>query len=171
MEDNVFQNLVSASRFFNLYWESIKKDIEASCINLMTFHCIQKNSNPDHLPCLWINASPCSIWYMIFLIADSGNNLFLYGAEEKSYKSRFTNENGIHFGCPVRTYEYISLHANLSRSFDNKEQRKQAYIHTRKLPDIPQIHWVMLEAMMKYFIVNPLNTIPFNEAYKNLLFP
>lgn len=33
---------------------------------------------------------------MMFLIADSGNNLFLYGAEGKSYESRFTNENGAH---------------------------------------------------------------------------
>lgn len=32
---------------------------------------------PVHLPFLWINDSPCKIWKLMFLITDSGNNLFL----------------------------------------------------------------------------------------------
>lgn len=88
------------------------------------FTAIQKNKNPSHLPCLWINARPCSIWNMMFLIADSGNNLVLYRAKGKSYKSRFTNENGIHFCSIVRTCENIGSRANLTRFFDNTEQRK-----------------------------------------------
>lgn len=73
------------SHFFTLFWESITKDKDVSCIFYLmtTFHCWSKADTPNHVPCLWINASPCSIWYIIFLIADSGNSLFLYKTERK----------------------------------------------------------------------------------------
>lgn len=46
------------------------------------FTVTQKQNTSNHLPCLWINASPCNIWYIIFRIADSGNNLFLHRTKE-----------------------------------------------------------------------------------------